>query len=52
MVEVLNESFKIRAAEIADFAHNPRGAPGEFAQRMDETEWRCESDLSLFRQDV
>ena len=47
VVEVLGESFKVRAAEIADFAHNPRGAPGEFAQRMDETEWRRESDFFI-----
>ncbi|MDI1491884.1 MAG: DNA replication protein [Ramalina farinacea] len=31
-------AFKLRAAEIADHAHNPRGAPPEFTQRLDERE--------------
>ncbi|KAH0537253.1 DNA replication protein [Glutinoglossum americanum] len=41
MVEVLSETFKKRAAEIADHAHNPRGALGEsadFLRGLDETE--------------
>ena len=36
--DVGGDAFKIRAAEIADYAHNPRGAPAEFVQRLDETE--------------
>ena len=36
------QAFKTRAAEIADHAHNPRGAPGEFVQRLDEMELQCE----------
>ena len=34
----------MRAAEIADHAHNPRGAMGdaiEFLRGLDETERRC-----------
>ncbi|KAI9788363.1 MAG: DNA replication protein [Peltula sp. TS41687] len=41
MVDVLSETFKKRAAEIADHAHNPRGAVGEggdFLRGLDETE--------------
>ncbi|KAF2749544.1 DNA replication complex GINS protein PSF3, partial [Sporormia fimetaria CBS 119925] len=41
MVEVLNQTFKARAAVIADQAHNPRGALGEgadFLRGLDETE--------------
>ncbi|KAL2352364.1 DNA replication complex GINS protein PSF3 [Cryomyces antarcticus] len=41
MVEILDEAFKKRAAEIADQAHNPRGALGEgaeFLRGLDETE--------------
>ncbi|KAI9673225.1 MAG: DNA replication protein [Caeruleum heppii] len=41
MVEILSETFKRRAAEIADHAHNPRGAMGEgveFLRGLDETE--------------
>ncbi|KAI9711125.1 MAG: DNA replication protein, partial [Candelaria pacifica] len=41
MVGVLSETFKKRAAEIADQAHNPRGALGEgqeFMRGLDETE--------------
>ncbi|KAI9855193.1 MAG: DNA replication protein [Vezdaea acicularis] len=41
IADVLIETFKIRAAEIADHAHNPRGALGEgadFLRGLDETE--------------
>ncbi|KAI9880550.1 MAG: DNA replication protein [Pleopsidium flavum] len=41
MVEVLSDAFKKRAAEIADHAHNPRGALGEgaeFLRGLDEAE--------------
>jgi len=41
MVEVLSEAFKVRAAVIADQAHNPRGALGEgadFLRGLDENE--------------
>ncbi|KAI9821457.1 MAG: DNA replication protein [Thelocarpon impressellum] len=41
MADVLLETFKVRAAEIADHAHNPRGALGEgadFLRGLDETE--------------
>ncbi|KAI9884208.1 MAG: DNA replication protein [Watsoniomyces obsoletus] len=41
MVEVLSETFQKRAAEIADHAHNPRGAmsdSAEFLRGLDETE--------------
>jgi len=37
----LQKTFKKRAAEIADHAHNPRGAMGEgvdFLRGLDETE--------------
>lgn len=38
------QTFKKRAAEIADHAHNPRGAVGEgvdFLRGLDETERQC-----------
>ncbi|KAI9806150.1 MAG: DNA replication protein [Piccolia ochrophora] len=41
IVDVLTETFKKRAAEISDQAHNPRGATGEgleFLRTLDETE--------------
>ncbi|KAF7118813.1 hypothetical protein CNMCM5793_008442 [Aspergillus hiratsukae] len=41
MVDVLINTFKKRAAEIADHAHNPKGALGEgadFLRGLDETE--------------
>lgn len=41
MVEVLSETYKKRATEIADQAHNPRGALGEgadFLRGLDENE--------------
>ncbi|KAF4153751.1 hypothetical protein CNMCM6936_007570 [Aspergillus lentulus] len=41
MVDVLISTFKKRAAEIADHAHNPKGALGEgadFLRGLDETE--------------
>ncbi|KAL2215814.1 DNA replication complex GINS protein psf3 [Thermoascus aurantiacus ATCC 26904] len=41
MVDILSDTFKKRAAEIADHAHNPRGALGEgaeFLRGLDETE--------------
>ncbi|KAL4782849.1 hypothetical protein BJX76DRAFT_368842 [Aspergillus varians] len=41
MVDILSNTFKKRAAEIADHAHNPKGALGggvEFLQCLDETE--------------
>ncbi|KAI9892763.1 MAG: DNA replication protein [Vezdaea aestivalis] len=41
IVAVLSETFKKRAAEIADHAHNPRGALGEgaeFLRGLDEEE--------------
>lgn len=40
------QTFKKRAAEIADHAHNPRGALGEgaeFLRGLDETERQCKS---------
>jgi GINS complex subunit 3 len=39
-----NKTFKKRAAEIADHAHNPKGALGdgvEFLRGLDETERQC-----------
>jgi GINS complex subunit 3 len=39
-----DQTFKKRAAEIADHAHNPKGALGdgvEFLQGLDETERQC-----------
>jgi GINS complex subunit 3 len=44
MVDVLINTFKKRAAEIADHAHNPKGALGEgadFLRGLDETERQC-----------
>ncbi|MCJ1299773.1 DNA replication protein [Hypocenomyce scalaris] len=41
IVDILSETFKKRAAEIADHAHNPRGALGEgaeFLRGLDEME--------------
>ncbi|CAO2655945.1 Nn.00g047480.m01.CDS01 [Neocucurbitaria sp. VM-36] len=41
MIEVLSDTFKARAAVIADQAHNPRGALGEgadFMRGLDENE--------------
>ncbi|EFQ85849.1 hypothetical protein PTT_19069 [Pyrenophora teres f. teres 0-1] len=41
MIEVLSDTFKARAALIADQAHNPRGALGEgadFMRGLDENE--------------
>ncbi|KAF1814028.1 DNA replication complex GINS protein-like protein psf3 [Eremomyces bilateralis CBS 781.70] len=41
--DLLTESFKLRAKELADHAHNPRGALGEgaeFLQGLDENERR------------
>lgn len=38
------QTFKKRAAEIADHAHNPRGALGEgaeFLRGLDEMERQC-----------
>lgn len=38
------QTFKERAAEIADHAHNPRGALGEaqdFLRGLDEMERQC-----------
>jgi GINS complex subunit 3 len=39
------QTFKKRAAEISDHAHNPRGAVGEavdFLRGLDESERQCE----------
>lgn len=44
LVDVLSDSFKKRAKEIADQAHNPRGALGEgadFLRGLDEQERQC-----------
>ncbi|KAJ5388350.1 hypothetical protein N7509_010891 [Penicillium cosmopolitanum] len=41
LVDVLMETFKKRAAEVSDQAHNPRGAVGDgvdFLRGLDETE--------------
>ncbi|KAL7276360.1 DNA replication protein [Rhizina undulata] len=42
LLDILCESFKKRAAEIADYAHNPQGALGsgysDFLKGLDETE--------------
>lgn len=46
LVDVLSDSFKRRAKEIADQAHNPRGALGEgadFLRGLDEQERQCKS---------
>ncbi|KAJ5606200.1 hypothetical protein N7510_008981 [Penicillium lagena] len=48
MVDVLSDTFKKRAAEIADHAHNPRGAMGEgvdFLRGLDETERQSQGNL-------
>ena len=40
----VRQTFKERAAEIADHAHNPRGALGEaqeFLRGLDEMERQC-----------
>lgn len=47
------QSFKKRAKEIADQAHNPRGAVGEgadFLRGLDEEERQCKY-LPFFRND-
>ena len=44
VVDVLSETFKKRASEIADHAHNPRGALGEgadFLRGLEEMERQC-----------
>lgn len=44
------QTFKNRAAEIADHAHNPRGAVGDgvdFLRGLDETERQCMSRIIL-----
>lgn len=44
VVDVLSETFKKRAAEIADHAHNPKGALGEgaeFLRGLEEMERQC-----------
>lgn len=46
MIEVLSETFKTRAAVVADQAHNPRGALGEGADFMRGLD---ESERQLFR---
>jgi hypothetical protein len=41
LVDILSETFKKRAAEIADHAHNPQGvisSGGEFLKGLDENE--------------
>ena len=41
LADVLADSFRKRAAEVADHAHNPRGALGEgadFLRGLDEME--------------
>ena len=41
---IVRQTFKARAAEIADHAHNPRGALGEgveFLRGLDEMERQC-----------
>jgi len=46
LADVLSESFKKRAKEIADQAHNPKGALGEgadFLRGLDEEERQCKS---------
>ena len=46
--DVLANSFKVRAREISDHAHNPRGALGEgadFLRSLDEMERQGESCL-------
>ena len=44
------QTFRKRAAEISDHAHNPRGALGdgvEFLRGLDETERQCMSSWDL-----
>jgi len=44
LIENISQTFKKRAAEIADHAHNPRGALGEgaeFLNGLDEMERQC-----------
>lgn len=44
------QTFKRRAAEIADHAHNPRGAVGEgvdFLRGLDESERQCRFTVEL-----
>lgn len=46
LVDVLLDTFRSRASEIADHANNPRGALGEgaeFLRGLDETERQCKS---------
>ena len=48
LADVLSDSFKKRAKEIADQAHNPRGALGEgadFLRGLDEEERQCKDRL-------
>lgn len=46
MVEVVVNTYRARAAEIGDLAHNPHGAvggeAGVFLRGLDEDERRCE----------
>ena len=49
------EAFKKRAAEIADQAHNPRGALGEgadFLRGLDESERQCKMRRASFGRDA
>lgn len=46
MIDVLSDTFKARAAVIADQAHNPRGALGEGAEFMRGLD---ENERQLFR---
>jgi GINS complex subunit 3 len=44
LADILSDSFKKRVKEIADQAHNPRGALGEgadFLRGLDEDERQC-----------
>lgn len=48
LADILSDSFKKRAKEIADQAHNPRGALGEgadFLRGLDEDERQCKVPL-------
>jgi GINS complex subunit 3 len=52
LAEVLTDSFKKRAKEIADQAHNPRGALGdgaEFLRGLDEEERQRTPSLDALR---
>lgn len=45
IIFVMSQTFQKRAAEIADHAHNPKGALNEgadFLRGLDETERLCE----------